>query len=224
MSLKGLEGHWVLSQEFLLVVVLLLLGPSEPLIRTQTKPGIADASTAPSPLRTLTKPAIFSIPTTPGNPNFPDLRDRTRALMQDFPLIDGHNDLPLVLRQFSQNGLQDTNLRNFTRGQTSLNRLKDGFVGAQFWSAYVPCQTQDRDALRLTLEQIDLIRRMCASYSELELVTSVQVKWTYSGCWGMVEVTTLAPENNHLTYAYSSEQHPEIGLPHWCGGWPFTRQ
>lgn len=89
MSLKGLEGHWVLSQEFLLVVVLLLLGPSEPLIRTQTKPGIADASTAPSPLRTLTKPAIFSIPTTPGNPNFPDLRDRTRALMQDFPLIDG---------------------------------------------------------------------------------------------------------------------------------------
>lgn len=174
MSLKGLEGHWVLSQEFLLVVVLLLLGPSEPLIRTQTKPGIADASTAPSPLRTLTKPAIFSIPTTPGNPNFPDLRDRTRALMQDFPLIDGHNDLPLVLRQFSQNGLQDTNLRNFTRGQTSLNRLKDGFVGAQFWSAYVPCQTQDRDALRLTLEQIDLIRRMCASYSELELVTSVQ--------------------------------------------------
>lgn len=94
----------------------------------------------------------------------------------------------------------------------------------QFWSAYVPCQTQDRDALRLTLEQIDLIRRMCASYSELELVTSVQVKWTYSGYWGMVEVTTLAPENNHLTYAYSSEQHPEIGLPHWCGGWPFTRQ
>lgn len=174
MSLKGLEGHWVLSQVFLLVVVLLLLGPSEPLIKAQTKPGIADASTAPSPLRTLTKPAIFSIPTTPGNPNFPDLRDRTRALMQDFPLIDGHNDLPLVLRQFYQNGLQDTNLRNFTHGQTSLNRLKDGFVGAQFWSAYVPCQTQDRDALRLTLEQIDLIRRMCASYSELELVTSVQ--------------------------------------------------
>lgn len=44
----------------------------------------------------------------------------------------------------------------------------------QFWSAYVPCQTQERDAVRLTLEQIDLIRRMCASYSELELVTSVK--------------------------------------------------
>ncbi|XP_025226028.1 dipeptidase 2 isoform X2 [Theropithecus gelada] len=49
-----------------------------------------------------------------------------------------------------------------------------GAPRAQFWSAYVPCQTQDRDALRLTLEQIDLIRRMCASYSELELVTSAK--------------------------------------------------
>ncbi|XP_028624370.1 dipeptidase 2 isoform X2 [Grammomys surdaster] len=142
MSLTGLSGHWVLSQvPSVFLLVLLRLGPSQPLIWTQTKP---------------------------------DLRDRARALMQDFRLIDGHNDMPLVLRQFYRNGLQDANLRNFTHGQTSLDRLKDGFVGAQFWSAYVPCQTQDRDALRLTLEQIDLIRSMCTSYSELELVTSVQ--------------------------------------------------
>lgn len=52
----------------------------------------------------------------------------------------------------------------------------------QFWSAYVPCQTQERDALRLTLEQIDLIRRMCASYSELELVTSVKGRQAGGGC------------------------------------------
>lgn len=82
--------------------------------------------------------------------------------------------MPLVLRQFNRKGLQDVNLRNFSHGQTSLDRLKDGLVGAQFWSAYVPCQTQERDAVRLTLEQIDLIHRMCASYSELELVTSVK--------------------------------------------------
>lgn len=52
----------------------------------------------------------------------------------------------------------------------------------QFWSAYVPCQTQERDALRLTLEQIDLIHRMCTSYSELELVTSVKGRQTGGGC------------------------------------------
>ncbi|XP_051024664.1 dipeptidase 2-like [Acomys russatus] len=166
-------SHWVLSPvHSMFLLVLLLLGPPQPLIRTQTKPGISGASTAPSTPRTLTTPDTSSTSATPGNPNFPELRDLARALMQDFPLVDGHNDLPLVLRLFYQNGIQGANLRNFTHGQTSLNRLRDGFVGAQFWSAYVPCQTQDRDALRLTLEQIDLIRNMCASYSELELVTS----------------------------------------------------
>ncbi|KAK2503434.1 hypothetical protein MC885_002775 [Smutsia gigantea] len=84
------------------------------------------------------------------------------------------SDMPLVLRKFYHNRLQDVNLRNFSRGHTSLDRLRDGLVGAQFWSAYVPRQTQERDAVRLTLEQIDLIRRMCASYSELELVASMK--------------------------------------------------
>ncbi|KAM7332559.1 hypothetical protein ACRRTK_009267 [Alexandromys fortis] len=147
----GLEGHRMpgpMLSVFLLV--LLLLGSSQPLTGTQTRSGIFGAPSTP---RVLTKPdGTSSTPTTAGNSNFPDLRDRARALMQDFPLVDGHNDLPLVLRQFYWSGLQD----------------------ADFWSAYVPCQTQDRDALRLTLEQIDLIHRMCASYSELELVTSVK--------------------------------------------------
>ncbi|XP_055477361.1 dipeptidase 2-like [Psammomys obesus] len=183
MPLVSLERHWVNPVLSMFLMVLLLVGPSQPLPRAQTKPGIPGASTAPSTPRAFSKPATssiptapntFSTPTAPGNPSFPEMRDRVRALMQDFPLIDGHNDLPLVLRQFYQNGLEDANLRNFTYGQTSLNRLRDGFVGAQFWSAYVPCQTQDRDALRLTLEQIDLIRSMCASYPELELVTSVK--------------------------------------------------
>ncbi|XP_025867322.1 dipeptidase 3 isoform X1 [Vulpes vulpes] len=109
---------------------------------------------------------------TPAPPSSPSLRERARALMRDFPLVDGHNHLPQLLRQLFQNRLQDVNLRNFSRGQTSLDKLKDGLVGAQFWSAYAPCQTQDQDALRLTLEQIDLIHRMCTSYSELDLVTS----------------------------------------------------
>ncbi|XP_037371842.2 dipeptidase 3 [Talpa occidentalis] len=117
---------------------------------------------------------ISSAPTTPGIPKAPGLRERARALMQNFPLVEGHNHLPLLLRQLFQNRLHAVNLHNFSRGQTSLDKLKDGLVGAQFWSAYAPCQTQDRDAVLLTLEQIDLIHRMCASYPELELVTSVE--------------------------------------------------
>ncbi|XP_059954804.1 dipeptidase 2-like [Mesoplodon densirostris] len=125
------------------------------------------------PLLGLLLLPVNGVQTTPGTSSTPSPRESTRALMRDFPLVDGHNDMLLVLRQFYHHGLQDVNLCNFSHSRTSLDRLKDGLVGAQFWSSYVPCQTHERDAVHLTLEQIDLIRLMCASYSELELVTSV---------------------------------------------------
>ncbi|KAG9463022.1 hypothetical protein GDO78_022587 [Eleutherodactylus coqui] len=34
------------------------------------------------------------------------------------------------------------------------------------------CSAQDKDAVRLALEQIDVIKRMCEDYEELEFVTS----------------------------------------------------
>lgn len=52
--------------------------------------------------------------------------------------------------------------------------------------------------MRLTLEQIDLIHSMCASYPELELVTSVKGKWTSSRYWGPDEATALVPEITRL--------------------------
>ncbi|XP_045670855.1 dipeptidase 3-like [Ursus americanus] len=159
----GLEGTPALRRRPLLRLLLLLSLLQWRVTRAQTTPGTP---------RALTTPGEPSSRTTPATSSTPSVRERARALMRDFPLVDGHNHLPQLLRQLFQNRLQDVNLRNFSRGQTSLDKLKDGLVGAQFWSAYAPCQTQDQDALRLTLEQIDLIRRMCASYSELELVTS----------------------------------------------------
>lgn len=42
------------------------------------------------------------------------------------------------------------------------------------FAAYVMCTAQEKDAVRLTLEQIDIVRRMCTEYQEFELVTSVQ--------------------------------------------------
>ncbi|XP_023065995.1 dipeptidase 2 isoform X1 [Piliocolobus tephrosceles] len=166
----GTFGRWPLLSPLLLLLLLLL----QPVTCAYTTPGAPRALTTLGVPRAHTMPSIYAPSTTLGSPSTQGLREQARALMRDFPLVDGHNDLPLVLRQVYQKGLQDVNLRNFSYGQTSLDRLRDGLVGAQFWSAYVPCQTQDRDALRLTLEQIDLIRRMCASYSELELVTSAK--------------------------------------------------
>ncbi|KAK2721263.1 hypothetical protein QYM36_003517, partial [Artemia franciscana] len=44
-----------------------------------------------------------------------------------------------------------------------------------FWAAYVPCEAQDLDAVRLTLEQIDIIKRMTIQYSNyLTLVNTSQ--------------------------------------------------
>ncbi|XP_066098660.1 dipeptidase 2-like [Saccopteryx bilineata] len=187
----GLECPRMLGGRPLLRLLLLLSLLPQPVTRAQTTPDASSTPIAldtpsalptPSTLSTLTGPAASDsaepgtpiAPTSLGTPSAQNLRELARTLMRDFPLVDGHNDMPLVLRQFYRNRLQDVNLHNFSHGQTSLDRLREGLVGAQFWSAYVPCQTQERDALRLTLEQIDLIHRMCASYSELELVTSVK--------------------------------------------------
>ncbi|NXD39100.1 DPEP2 Dipeptidase, partial [Copsychus sechellarum] len=102
------------------------------------------------------------------------LRERAIELMQDARLIDGHNDFALQLRIHYQNRLSRVNLRELNMTHTNLVKLQAGYVGAQFWSVYVLCSAQNKDAVRLTLEQIDVVKRMCNSYDELELVTTSQ--------------------------------------------------
>ena len=41
----------------------------------------------------------------------------------------------------------------------------------QLWVAYAPCSAQHKDAVQVTLEQIDLIKRMVGAYpNQLQLV------------------------------------------------------
>ncbi|NXO91972.1 DPEP2 Dipeptidase, partial [Certhia brachydactyla] len=102
------------------------------------------------------------------------IRERAIELMQDARLIDGHNDFVLQLRILYQNRLSRVNLRELNMTRTNLMKLQAGYVGAQFWSVYVLCSAQNKDAVRLTLEQIDVVKRMCNSYEELELVMTSQ--------------------------------------------------
>ncbi|NXP87199.1 DPEP2 Dipeptidase, partial [Passerina amoena] len=102
------------------------------------------------------------------------MRERAIELMQDARLIDGHNDFVLQLRILYQNKISGVNLRELNRTHTNLAKLQAGYVGAQFWSVYVLCSAQNKDAVRLTLEQIDVVKRMCNSYQELELVMTSQ--------------------------------------------------
>ncbi|KAM3876914.1 dipeptidase 2 [Diretmus argenteus] len=101
-------------------------------------------------------------------------RDRAHDLMSKYPLIDGHNDLALQLRILHNNRLSQIDLRNVSKVTTDINRLQAGHVQAQMFAVYVLCGAQEKDAVRLTLEQIDLVRRMCTEYQDLELVTSAQ--------------------------------------------------
>ncbi|KAJ8252537.1 hypothetical protein COCON_G00218490 [Conger conger] len=102
------------------------------------------------------------------------LKESALELMTKYPLVDGHNDLALQLRIFRNNRLRQIDLHNFSNVATDINRLRAGHVGGQMFSAYVMCPAQDKDAVRLTLEQIDVIRRMCSEYPEFELVTTAQ--------------------------------------------------
>lgn len=84
-----------------------------------------------------------------------------RGLLDLFPLVDGHNDLPWEIRQKFGGDLSRVDLGAPVPGlHTDLPRLRQGGVGAQFWSVYVPGTLQGEAALAATLEQIDLAHRI----------------------------------------------------------------
>jgi membrane dipeptidase len=101
----------------------------------------------------------------------PDAIAPARSVLSRFPVLDGHNDLAWALRERGGPDPASTDLREIVPGlHTDLPRLRDGGVGAQFWSVYVPAQLQGEAAVATTLEQIDLVRRLAARYPEaLEL-------------------------------------------------------
>lgn len=93
-------------------------------------------------------------------------------------LIDGHNDLPWRLREEKDMALTKFDLMSdqSVKFYTDIPRLKEGGVGAQFWSAFVPSSTMTTgNAYSMTLEQMDLIHRMVAKYSDFfEFATGIK--------------------------------------------------
>jgi membrane dipeptidase len=86
-------------------------------------------------------------------------------LLRRSPLIDGHNDLPWEIRERFGGEPRRAALDGRVPGtHTDLPRLRRGGIGAQFWSVYVPGTLPGDAAVTATLEQIDLVHRMIASY------------------------------------------------------------
>ncbi len=91
-----------------------------------------------------------------------------RALLRKVILIDGHNDLPWAIRE-SKTAPRDVeayDLRKRTEGQTDLARIKEGGLGAQFWSVYIPGEDKAVGYAKVQLEQIDIAKRVIAKYPD----------------------------------------------------------
>ncbi|KEY74646.1 hypothetical protein S7711_08413 [Stachybotrys chartarum IBT 7711] len=101
---------------------------------------------------------------------------RMKTILSSTPLIDGHNDLPYLLRLELQNKINDNTTFTFRKGlasHTDLKRMKEGRVGGQFWSIFVECpDIEDLDdptySVRDTLEQIDVARRFISAIEEFQ--------------------------------------------------------
>jgi membrane dipeptidase len=97
-----------------------------------------------------------------------DLLARARALHRQVPLIDGHNDYPWALRENNiERDLDRLDIRTpQPKIMTDIPRLRAGGVGGQFWSVYVPASMQGQEAVRATLEQVDIVHRMMRRYPD----------------------------------------------------------
>lgn len=101
----------------------------------------------------------------------PALVQRARKLLDQVPLIDGHNDLPWEYRQRVQNHLAKIDIQTDTTKlekplHTDIPRLRRGGVGGQFWSVYIPAETTGAVAVQTVLEQIDVVHRLAERYPD----------------------------------------------------------
>ena len=124
---------------------------------------------------------LVCLPLTAGSAAY---HQRLEQILARTPLMDGHNDLPWEIRERYQGDLtvfdlsSDTARLPVAEGQaalmTDIPRLRAGLVGGQFWSVWIPAGTKGFEGVQMTLEQIDLVKRLAARYpAELEMAYDV---------------------------------------------------
>lgn len=108
----------------------------------------------------------------PDDPLSPDpkLLARAKALLEQAPLIDTHNDLPSM---FLETKAGDLTSFDMSKVQPTLcadiPRLHEGCVGVQYWSIFVESATQKtHTSLHEALREFDVAQRFIISRPELE--------------------------------------------------------
>ncbi|MER7170766.1 membrane dipeptidase [Streptomyces mesophilus] len=118
--------------------------------RTDASPSTEAVSRVDAPPHTDAPPSTEAGPPSTGTPQSPLTHART--LLRQHPVADGHSGLPWALRQLSWYDLElgESALR------TDIPRLREGGVGAMFWSLTLPPEASGERAVSATLDLIDL--------------------------------------------------------------------
>jgi len=122
-------------------------------------------------LRIISRVACALIILTPaiglGEGSIPDAAiEHAKELLRSTPLIDGHNDLPWLIREETGGDVAAFGLERKNKFDTDIPRLREGLVGAQFWSVWIPGETAPADSRRLQLEQIEIARQIISLHPD----------------------------------------------------------
>jgi len=100
----------------------------------------------------------------------PKLLDRAKALLQKAPFIDTHNDLPSNVLETSAGDLTPFDLSKVQpKLCADIPRMREGGLGAQYWSVYVDSGTQvTHTALHEALREFDVALRIIRSQPQFE--------------------------------------------------------
>lgn len=100
----------------------------------------------------------------------PIFLERARALLEQAPLIDTHNDLPTMFIELSAGDLTrfDLSVRQPTLC-ADIPALREGRVGAQYWSIFVESKTQNSHiSLHEAVREFDVALRTMHGYAGFE--------------------------------------------------------
>jgi membrane dipeptidase len=78
------------------------------------------------------------------------IEERVKDILTSTPLIDGHNDLPILIRALHGNHIYNETFRDpfesgKLAGHVDLVRLREGRIGGSFWSVFWTCQSNMLD-------------------------------------------------------------------------------
>lgn len=104
-----------------------------------SQPPAEPVPSATSAVSASSSPSSTSSP----SPSAP-IPSRVTSILKRTPLIDGHNDLAILLRYLYGNDIKDPEFRGkFEKGglegHVDVPRVKEGMIGGSFWSAFVEC-------------------------------------------------------------------------------------